>query len=106
MKATKHKALKQSHEAGDGACVTLRVCGCLIGSEIAILCTVDRCISRQGKLLDVPLKHGLLLAIGITANDDCIVIRIEDIGDEGGVLLVQQQSLFGAADFHAAVICV
>eukprot|EP00957_Ditylum_brightwellii_P115993 8848917-Ditylum_brightwellii.AAC.1 len=42
-----HKAMKQSHEAGDRACAILRVCGCLIGLEIAMMCTVGRCISRE-----------------------------------------------------------
>eukprot|EP00957_Ditylum_brightwellii_P045019 3415313-Ditylum_brightwellii.AAC.1 len=49
------------------------------------------------------LKHGLLLVIVIAANDDCIIVHVEVIGDGGEALLVQGQSLFGAADSHAAV---
>eukprot|EP00957_Ditylum_brightwellii_P078031 5931438-Ditylum_brightwellii.AAC.1 len=49
------------------------------------------------------LKHGLLLVIRITADDDCIVVHAGEMGDGGGALLAQRQSLF---DPDAAVICM
>jgi len=136
-----HKATTgdAAHEAGDGACAILRVSGCLIGAEVAMLRTVGRCVGGQGERIAVQrlereerhaahvpqhgfsvlvdfsdsdaklvfaealLKHGLLLVIGVAADDDGVVVHAGEMGDGGGALLAQRQSLF---DPDAAVVRV